>query len=123
MKRHASINALLQKSRTSFAPLKTAYDKSLLEKTIRDDLRIDIKNVFENLRSCLDYLAHEIFETHCSVAAKPKRLYFPISSSRADFEQVIGRDYPGLEARCQPLFAYLESIQPYNSPWLAACRT
>ncbi len=115
MKRTASIDALLRKSRDSLGPLKSAYEKSLHEKAIRDDLKVDIKNIFENLRSCLDYLAHEVFETHCSAATTPKRLYFPISSSRADFEHIMARDYPDLSLKCLPLSSYLETVQPYNA--------
>ena len=118
MKRTASIEALIKKSRESFIDLREAYEKSLHEKTIREDLRVDIKNIFENLRSCLDYLAQELFETHCAGHHKPDRLYFPIRSSSADFSQVVGRDFPGLMAVCRPAYDYLESIQPYHAPWL-----
>jgi hypothetical protein len=120
MKRTASIDALLRRSRDSLAPLKAAYERSLHEKTIRADLRVDIKNIFENLRSCLDYLAHEMFEVHCIVATTPPRLYFPIRSSQTDFQQCINKDYPGLSSKCPPLVAYLETIQPYKAPWLGA---
>jgi hypothetical protein len=53
MKRTASIEALLKKARLTFDDLKRAYESSLQEKTIREDLKVDIKNIFENLRSCL----------------------------------------------------------------------
>jgi hypothetical protein len=120
MKRTASIEALLRKARESLAPLKTAYEKSLHEKTVREDLKVDIKNIFENLRSCLDYLAHEMFEKHCAGATMPKRLYFPISSSPADFQATMAKEYPGLSSLCAPLLSYLETLQPYNAPWLGS---
>jgi hypothetical protein len=120
MKRTTSIDALLRRSRDGLAPLKVAYDKSLHEKTIGADLRIDIKNMFENLRSCLDYLAHEIFEVHCSAEQTSSRLYFPIRSSQAEFQQAIARDYPGINSKCPALVAYLETLQPFNAPWLGA---
>jgi hypothetical protein len=120
MKRTASIDALLRKSRGGLAGLKAAYEKSLHDKTIHEDLKVDIKNIFENLRSCLDYLAHEMFEAHCLPAPEPERLYFPIRSSRADFESVMDSEYPGLKSKCAPLFTYLETLQPYNTPWLGA---
>ena len=118
MKRTASIEALIKKARETLVDLKQAYEKSLHEKTVREDLCVDIKNIFENLRSCLDYLAHEIFEKHCGGLTKPARLYFPIRSSLTDFSQVMARDFPTVETTCKPVFGYLESIQPYHAPWL-----
>ena len=79
MNRAKSIEALIRKARESFRELKDAYEKSLHEKTIREDLRVDFKNIFENLRSCLDYMAHELFEKHCAGHKQPDRLYFPWS--------------------------------------------
>jgi hypothetical protein len=119
MKRKDSIEALIRKSRTTFAVLKREYETSLHEKVIRDDLRVDIKNIFENLRSCLDYLAHELFEALCGVAKKPDNLYFPIRSSRIEFDKFMNRDYLGLERANKQVFDFLESIQPYNNAWLS----
>lgn len=118
MKRKDSIEALLRKSRATFAVLRREYETSLHEKVIRDDLRVDIKNVFENLRSCLDYLAHELFEALCGTVKQPNRLYFPICISRIEFDKVMSRDYPGLEKTNKVVFDFLESIQPYNNVWL-----
>ena len=56
MKRAASIEALLRKANADFAGLRGAYDSSLHEMHVREDLKVAIKNIFENLRSCLDYL-------------------------------------------------------------------
>lgn len=118
MKRASSIEALLRKSQTVFADLKRAYDASLHEKHVREDFKVDIKNIFENLRSCLDYLAHDIFETHCPSAKSPDRLYFPIRPTATEFNQAVSRDYPGLQTTSPVVFGILESIQPYRDPWL-----
>src|SRR5690606_11233117 len=116
MKRTASIEALLRKARESLAPLKVAYEKSLHEKTVRDDLKVDIKNIFENLRSCLDYLAHEMFEKHCRRVTTPKRLYFPISSSPADSQATMAKECPGLGSACPPVLSSPESRRPFSGP-------
>lgn len=87
-------------------------------RTVREDLKVDIKNIFENLRSCLDYLAHELVENFCKGAKKPDRLYFPIRHTAAEFAHVMQHDYPGLEANCKPVFDFIESIQPFHDPWL-----
>jgi hypothetical protein len=118
MKRTSSIETLIRKSQSTFEDLKRAYDASLHEKVIRDDLKVDIKNIFENLRSCLDYLAHELLEGLCPAAKQPEHLYFPIRSSRPEFDKVMNRNYCGLEQASKAVFDFLESIQPYNVPWL-----
>lgn len=118
MKRASSIEALLRKSQAVFADLKRAYDASLHDKQVREDLKVDIKNIFENLRSCLDYLAHDIFETHCPSAKSPDRLYFPIRATATEFNQAVSRDYPGLQTASAVVCVILESVQPYRDPWL-----
>jgi len=118
MQRTASIEALIRKSRASFADLKGQYDASLHEKTVREDMKVDIKNIFENLRSCLDYIAQDLFDAFCKGAKKPDRLYFPIRPSVSEFAQVMTRDYPTLETTCKAAFDIVEAIQPYRDPWL-----
>jgi hypothetical protein len=118
MKRAESIEALIRKSRERLADLRKAYEASLHERVIRDDLRVDIKNIFENLRSCLDYLAQELFESFCKGAKKPSKLYFPIRQTAAEFSQAIQHDYPNLETNCKAVFDILESVQPFQDLWL-----
>lgn len=118
MKRAASIEALLKRANADFAELKAAYESSLNDKHVREDLKVSIKNIFENLRSCLDYLAQDIFETHCGTAGKADRLYFPIRATAGEFGQAISKDYPGLHAAAKTVYDILEGVQPYRDPWL-----
>lgn len=116
MSRAKDIAALIARSRKDLAELKVAYESSLHQQTISEELRVDIKNVFENLRSCLDYIAHDLFEKHCS--GKPGRLYFPIRQTHVEFAEAMANDYPGLEQNCKAAYDFIETIQPYNDPWL-----
>lgn len=118
MKRAASIEALLKKANADSAELKAAYDASLHDKHVREDLKVLIKNIFENLRSCMEYLAQDIFETHCSTAKKPDRLYFPIRPSAPEFGQAVAKDYPGLQTTSRAVYDLLDGVQPYKDPWL-----
>jgi hypothetical protein len=118
MQRSANIEALIRKSWASFADLKRQYEASLHEKAVREDLRVDIKNIFENLRSCLDYIAQELFDAFCKGVKKPDRLYFPIRPSASTFAQVMSRDYPTLETKCKAAFDIVEGTQTYRDPWL-----
>jgi len=53
MKRAGMIDALILRSNLDFENVKKSYDKSLHERHVSEDLKISIKNIFENLRSCL----------------------------------------------------------------------
>lgn len=118
MKREESIRALLRKAGSEFNALRKEYEASLHEKVVREDFKVSIKNVFENLRSSLDYLAHDIFETHCSTTKKPDKLCFPIRHTPQEFNAAIRKDYPGLPLAAKSVFNLIESIQPYKDPWL-----
>lgn len=118
MNRAKSIEALLARAKQDFSELKKAYDASLHDKHVREDLKVSIKNIYENLRSCLDYIAHDIFDKFCSASKKPDRLYFPIRPSVTEFKQAISKDFPALDTSAPGLFACLEEVQPYNSDWL-----
>lgn len=118
MKRSASIKALLAKAESDFKAVKADYEASLHEKHVREELKVGIKNIFENLRSCLDYMAHDIFESHCAGAKQPGRLYFPIRQSAKEFSSAITTDFPGLVAASPGTYQILKSIQPFHDPWL-----
>lgn len=118
MKRATSIEALLTKASADFEELRTAYNSSLDEKHVREDLKVLIKNIFENLRSCLDYIAQDTFDTHCAAAKKPDRLYFPIRATAPEFSQAMLKDYPSLQTTAKAVYDLFESVQPYQDPWL-----
>lgn len=116
MKRANSIEALIRKARTAASDLKGAYQKCLHEQNISDYLKVDIKNVFENLRSCLDFFAHDIFEHYCK--GEPGKLYFPICDVPASFQGRIKSAFPGLGTNAPMVMNHLESVQPYKDAWL-----
>ena len=117
MNRNNSIQALIDKSKKDFSALKGDYEASLESQHISEELKIDIKNIFENLRSCLDYMAHDIHE-ECVTGRQSSRLYFPIRQTRNEFNQVINSDFPNLQTTNSDVYSLLEKIQPYNDDWL-----
>jgi len=118
--RKTAIEALIQRSERDFAAVRSAYVESLKALSISAELRIDIKNLFENLRSALDYLAKDIHEKYCPNANPNARFYFPILPSAPQFQGQTNNWFPGLNVGCADLWNYLESIQPYNpgAEWL-----
>ena len=118
MKRAPSIEALLKKASSDAAGLTPAYEASLAQQNVNDDLKVAIKNIFENLRSCLDYMAHDAFDALCAGATKPTKLYFPIRATPSEFQQAIARDFPGLPLASKAVYDLFEARQPYIDPWL-----
>jgi len=83
MGRKKGIDALINKCRNSISALKDDYRSSLKAKEVSEELKIDIKNILENLRSCLDYIARDIHEKF--IPGTASRLYFPIRHTAAEF--------------------------------------
>ena len=104
MKRSSSIEALLKRATFDLGKLREVYNASLHEKHVRDDLKVSIKNIFENLRSCFDYLAQDTFDTLCVGAKKPDRLYFPIRATEPEFAKVMAKDYPSVESATKAVY-------------------
>ena len=117
MSREKSIAALISKCRSALDALKNEYQSSLRAKNVSEELKIDIKNILENLRSCLDYLARDIHDKF--VAGLPSRLYFPIRPTFTEFEQAIASDFSGLDQISPDVYNILEKVQPYHDDWLA----
>jgi hypothetical protein len=124
-KRWADVEALLNRSKGDFEKIETEYNASLHAQTIAADLRIDIKNLFGNLRSVLDYIAQDIREIHCSPLKPKEVIYFPILPDLATFDRKVDRWFPGLRTTEAALTTYLETIQPYHNgnEWLAHFNT
>jgi hypothetical protein len=120
-KRYGDIQALLTEAARQLREVEDKYQSSLTEKQISPDLKIKIKNLCENLRSVLDYLACDIRETKCSLPKENERFYFPITQNREQFESKTREWFPGLDSAAPNLWSYLETIQPYHgarTEWL-----
>ena len=68
----------------------------------------------------MDYLAHDIRETHCLKTKPDDRFYFPILTDRKRFESYTDRWFPDLAKTKPNLWKYLETVQPYHAgyEWL-----
>lgn len=118
--RKDSIHALLSKAEAQIMEIEAEYNKSLHAKAISATLRIDIKNACENMRSALDYLAHEIHERYSLGRSPRNRIYFLISPDQKTFNVMIDRWFPGLRENAPSIIAALEAVQPFRSgqKWL-----
>ncbi len=124
MSRRNDVEAILKAVKDQHEDLKSKYDEALKNKSL--DLRVQVKNMMENLRSALDYMAHDIYESFCKsirlAAGKPDpcNIYFPYAKSEQDFNSRINSTLPGLQSQSSVVFNLLHSIQPFkcNNTWL-----
>lgn len=121
VKRKGDIDSLVLNIQLEYKNIEDLYNSSLHEKEVSSDLKIKIKNYLENVRSILDYCAHDIADI---IGVTNNIIYFPIvekSSNINKFQGSVGRNLPKLYLVNKDLFDYIESIQPYNQnyEWLA----
>lgn len=111
-------------AKEQYKSIRKDYDRALKEHSL--DLRIPVKNLMENLRSALDYMAHDIYDTCCKSARiaagkpGPRNIYFPYGRTDPDFRSGMGSHLPDLKNQNPPVYDLVESIQPFrcNDPWL-----
>jgi hypothetical protein len=123
MTRKTDIEALLERADKELVKIVEEYNKSLHDKIIDNNLKIDVKNYFNNLRSVLDYLAHDIIEKYCPNANLKDKLYFPITPDQGSFKGTMKKSYPDLDKNHSNVYNILENIQPYKKPeniWLSS---
>ena len=114
--RKKDIEILLEKAERLFSKIEIEYKKALETKKILPDMQIDIKDFFGNLRSALDYLAHDIVEKFCQNANPKDNIYFPIRTEEKAFEKVMKKTYPKLQENCEAVYNILKSVQPFEKP-------
>ena len=100
MKRYEDVLALVKESKKQYIGVKELYDKSLKDKSL--DIRIKVKNLMENMRSTLDYTAHDVYDDICKHYRQKSgkldlfNIYFPYGKNEIDFKSSIGRSLPNL---------------------------
>ncbi len=118
--RKNDVLALLDHATNDLKNIEAKYVEALTSKSIPADLQIDIKNYMENLRSSLDYVAHDIYEAviqpvRASSGQKdPKDVYFPYGRDENGFKSGIGAALPDLKNINTTVFDFLEAIQPHK---------
>ena len=124
--RKENVNSLLNHAKTDLDKIESEYNNALKNKNIPDSLKIDIKNFLENLRSVLDYLAHDIYEqkvhpVRIANGDPPiQKIYFPYGKTSNNFNFRLGTCFPNLSNIDNDLFLLIEGIQPFKAgdSWL-----
>lgn len=95
------------------------YEGALHAKSVPQRLRALIKNVLENERSSLEYLARAIADAYGTPSGN---VYYPLAPSAAKFNGSIDSRMPGVRAARPDIAAEISLHQPYAHAWLADLR-
>ncbi len=118
MKRQSDVIELLGEANRLIVDVEKTYEKSKNSETIDVISRPKVKSCFEHLRSVLDYVAQDLYETIDS-ARKSNRdsVYFPYGKNAETYQQKLKQNLSGLDSKYLPI---LESLQPHvcGDDWL-----
>lgn len=121
--RQKNVHILLKAVNENISYIKEKYETGMNNEIIEAYVQEKIKSSLEHLRSCLDYLAHDIFDLcvapYQNHSNKP--VYFPYGKTSNDFNTSIVRNsFGNLKAHNANVYTLLESVQPYkcSDNWL-----
>ena len=75
---------LIRHAEGVFVKIRQAYEASLHAKVVSTTLRVEIKNLLENLRSALDFAARGLFNRYGSSPETNPKIYFPYATASQD---------------------------------------
>ena len=106
------IDALIDDAGEQLERVRELYEDSLREKEVPGKLRTRIKNVLENQRSALEYLANAIYERYGD--GTDARVYYPVTDAATAFGGTFDRLLPGVAANAPTVRDAIEARQPYQ---------
>jgi hypothetical protein len=123
--RKSDIQECLQEVYVSIQELLELQQKALSSLDITELKRVKIKDCLANLKSCLDYLTVDIYETIFGplvtgiktprqIEKEKEKLKFPYGNNETDFRAMCQGSFPNLSNLNRALYELIESIQPYK---------
>ncbi|MBN2548376.1 MAG: hypothetical protein JXB15_04405 [Anaerolineales bacterium] len=122
--RRSDVDTVLIEATRQHTMIRQGYERALQDKSL--DLRVPVKNLMENLRSALDYMAHDVYIACCQAVRRangkpdPRKIYFPYGRTEEDFIKRVGDWLPNLGTNSPEVYRILLSIQPFScgDSWL-----
>ena len=108
--RKKHIDSLLKSEKDRITNIDKIINKSVEDNIFYDEIDIEFKNFLDNLKSALDYCAHDISDKYAKGLIK--KVYFPIKTSEKTLAS--GRDkklQESVKIANRPLYDYIENIQ------------
>ncbi len=123
--RDNDIKVLLEFTSNLIKEIEEEKNKSIKDESKLELFKPRIKTCLENLRSCLDYSAQDIYDFYklkvtTSKLKKFNKIYFPYSENSTNFKKHFNTNYPDLKILIPAVYVLIESIQPYRNSgtWL-----
>ncbi|CAM9965070.1 unnamed protein product [Phaeothamnion confervicola] len=120
-----SLGHLIIKTHEATSKFLTPYLSSTIDPEKIGGLRVDLKNILENYRSSLEYVAHYLAD-RCNPRPEAENVQFPVAKDKDDaisFGRKIDKWFPGLALESPIAKQYLLDIQWFNGElwlkWLA----
>jgi hypothetical protein len=112
------IDAVVEHAQEQLELVGSIYESALQEQQVNSTLQVRIKNVVENQRSALEYVAHAIYAGYGD--GKGARSYYPLAVVDKKFPTLFDRLLPGVAATCPAVRDAIEARQPYQGgyEWL-----
>lgn len=105
------VDALLAEAADQLDKVRDLYEDSLRAQQVPAELQVKIKNVLENQRSALEYVAHAIVERDGKAGSLA---YFPLAASSDKFAAGFDRQMAGVAATRPDIRDAIEASQPYQ---------
>ena len=120
--------ALVEHAEAELPKIQKFYEESLQEKDLKPGLLVEIKNLMENLRSALDFVAQDLFSKYGQSQKQNPKIYFPYALDGQDllaFRKANRIDVciPGLSVTRPDIVSIIEDLQHFGSSgnqWLPA---
>lgn len=118
MNAYQQSTALCERTDEELHRIKAEYTKALSAQFVSPALLISIKNLFENLRTALDFMSVDIHQRYCHRSTKKLKISFPYADYGAnadDYRASLAKRFDGLEKQRRDLFEALVDCQYFGS--------
>jgi hypothetical protein len=110
------IRALLHDTQEQLRTVHLIYKECQDSGVVSPRLGPRVKNVIENQRSALDYIA-VLIHAKCGRPSSAK-IYFPFSTAPENFERDIDRRMPGVRGKRPDIADLIRDNQPFDKEWM-----
>jgi hypothetical protein len=116
-----ALGTLLRRTHSDTARFLDRYLQKSIEPPELAELSVDLKNILENHRSALDYVAHHLAD-RCTPRPSPEQVQFPVANRQdnaVSFSKKIDKWFPGLASVAPNAKDHLLAIQQFSGEhWL-----
>ena len=124
--RKSDIEELFEEINSNLSIVENKYRNAYSDNQIKELVRVKVKSILEHLRSCLDYLAHDIYEkVYLNTDIKNQdssnlKIYFPYGKTNNSFEKNLSRNFTDLKIKNSEIYSLIASVQLFScgNDWL-----